>query len=320
MHAFVKATATALLALLASPAVAQDYPGKPITLVAPFAAGSPTDAYTRIVGAKLSERLKQPVIVENRPGANAMLGTEYVARAAPDGYTLLVASSTSHSSNPSLFKMLRYDPVKDFTPIGRTVDISYLLLVHPDLPAKTVKELVAYAKANPDRISYATPNSPSQVVAESMRSAAGIKIVGIPYKASPQAMTDLIAGVVQMYVADVPSALGMVQAGKVRPLAVTTLQRLDKLPDVPPLADEFPGVDIVSWSGLFGPAGMPKPIVDKLFAELQATLADPEVAAKLATSGFNIVPSKSPAEFGQYVEYQVGVWSKLVKQAGIEPQ
>ena len=317
---FKTAVAALVLALGLGTALAQDYPNRSIVMVSPFAPGSPTDAAGRIIGAKMSELLKQPVVVENKPGANAIIGTEYLSRAAPDGYTIMFGTSTSHSSNPSLFKVLRYDPIKDFTPIGRNVDITYLLLVNPDLPVKTVRELVAYAKANPDKISHAVPNSPAQVVGESMRVMADIKIVGIPYRDGTQAFNDLLGGQLQMYVAAVPSALGLVQAGKARALAVTSVERLDKLPEVPPLADTFPGIDIVSWGGLFGPAGMPKAITDRLFAAQMGALADPDVRAKLVASGFTISPSKSSADFANYVEYQIGVWSKLVKQAGIEPQ
>lgn len=312
--------AASLALLFGFAAAAQDYPNRPITLVAPFAAGTGTDAVVRIVAVELAERLKQPVVVENRAGANSVIGTEYVARATSDGYTLLFGTSSSHSSNPSLFKALRYDPVKDFTAIAPTVEIAYLLLTNPTLPVKSVADLVAYAKANPDKLNYGTPNGPSLVVSESVRAMAGIKIVGVPYKSSAQALTDFLGGQVEMYVVDVPTALPLVQSGKARALAITTPQRSPLAPDVPALADTFPGIDIVSWGGIFGPANLPPPVVERLAREIRAAMTDKAVADKLAATGFAVSTTRNPADFAKYVEYQVGVWGKLVKQAGIEAQ
>src|SRR5687768_3337298 len=192
----------AALLLAAASAAAQDYPSRPINLVVPFAAGSGTDNVARIVGQRLSERLKQPVVVENKPGANGQIAAEAVTKAKPDGYTLFMTTNTTHSANPSLYKQLRYDPIKDFTPIVRTGELPFALVVNNDLPAKNLKEFIAYVRANPNKVSYATPNSTSLVGSETMKVIGKLDIVGVPYKASPQALTDTISGQVQMYIVD----------------------------------------------------------------------------------------------------------------------
>jgi len=315
------AFALAALGLAAGPAaVAQTYPAKPITLIVPFAAGSGTDGVARIVAQKLSERLKQQVLVENKAGASAQIGAEYVAKAKPDGYTLFMTTNTSHSANPSLFKTLRYDPIKDFTPIVRTGELPFAVAVNPALPVKSLQELLDYAKANPGKISYATPNSTSLVASETIKAMAKVDIVGVQYKSSPQALTDLIGGQLEMYVVDLGSGLSTIKSGKVRTLAVTPARGSKILPDAPPVAKTLPGFDLTSWNGILGPAGLPKPIVDRLNAETQAVLAEKEVQDKLANIGFEVWPSKSPEEFAKYVADQLAYWTKLIKQAGIQPE
>ena len=315
------AFALAALGLAAAPAaVAQTYPAKPITLIVPFAAGSGTDGVARIVAQKLSERLKQQVLVENKAGASAQIGAEYVAKAKPDGYTLFMTTNTSHSANPSLFKTLRYDPLKDFTPIVRTGELPFAVAVNPALPVKSLQELLDYAKANPGKISYATPNSTSLVASETIKAMAKVDIVGVQYKSSPQALTDLIGGQLEMYVVDLGSGLSTIKSGKVRTLAVTPARGSKILADVPPVAKTLPGFDLTSWNGILGPAGLPKPIVDRLNAETQAVLAEKEVQDKLANIGFEVWPSKSPEEFAKYVADQLAYWTKLIKQAGIQPE
>jgi len=315
------AFALAALGLAAAPAaVAQTYPAKPITLIVPFAAGSGTDGVARIVAQKLSERLKQQVLVENKAGASAQIGAEYVAKAKPDGYTLFMTTNTSHSANPSLFKTLRYDPIKDFTPIVRTGELPFAVAVNPALPVKSLQELLDYAKANPGKISYATPNSTSLVASETIKAMAKVDIVGVQYKSSPQALTDLIGGQLEMYVVDLGSGLSTIKSGKVRTLAVTPARGSKILPDAPPVAKTLAGFDLTSWNGILGPAGLPKPIVDRLNAETQAVLAEKEVQDKLANIGFEVWPSKSPEEFATYVADQLAYWTKLIKQAGIQPE
>ncbi len=311
----------AWLALAATQAAfAQTYPVKPITLVVPFAAGSGTDGVARIVAQKLSERLKQQVLVENKAGASAQIGAEFVAKSAPDGYTLFMTTNTSHSANPSLFKSLRYDPIKDFTPIVRIGELPFALAVNPALPVKSMAELLDYAKKNPGKLSYATPNSTSLVASETLKHLAKIDIVGVPYKSSPQALTDLVGGQLELYVVDLGSGLSTIKSGKVKTLAVTPARGSKILPDVPPLAQALPGFDLTSWNGIFGPAGLPKPIVDRLNTEVLAVLAEKEVQDKLANIGFEVWPSKSPEAFAQYVADQLALWTKLIKQAGIQPE
>ena len=235
------------------------YPSGPITLVVPFAAGSGTDSVARAIGQKLGERLRQPVLIDNRPGASAQLGAQYVAKAKPDGYTLFMTTNTSHSANPSLFAQLRYDPIKDFTPVAGVGELPFALAVHPSVPARTLGEFIAYAKARPGQLSYATPNSTSLVASETLKRIAGLDIVGVPYKSSPQAMTDLVGGQVQMYVADLGSGMSMLKSDKVRTLGITTAEASRLLPGVPPIGKTVPGFDLTSWNGVFGPAGLPPP-------------------------------------------------------------
>lgn len=303
--------------LVTSMALSQTYPHSPITLVVPFAAGSGTDAVARIVARKLSERLKQTVLVDNKAGANAQIGAQFVAKAKPDGYTLLMSTNTSHSANPSLVLNLKYDPIKDFTPITRVGELPFALVVNKNDPAKSLKEWIDQAKLNPGKFSYATPNSTSLVASETIKRIAGLDIVGVPYKSSPQALTDLIGGSVQMYVVDLGSGIGMIKSGGVRVLGVTTKEPLNSIPGAPPIAKVVPGFDLTSWNGIFGPAGMPKQVTDKLNLEMQEVLADKDVQKSLDQLGFETWPTKTPEEFAKYVADQLTHWSALIKQAGM---
>ena len=314
------ALAACALALAAQTALAQAYPSTPVTLVVPFAAGSGTDSVARAVAAGLAARLKQPVIVDNKPGANAQIAAQFVAKAKPDGYTLFMTTNTSHSANPALYKNLKYDPIKDFTPVARVGELPFALAVHPAVPAKTLAELLDYARANPGKLSYATPNSTSLVAMESIKHIAKIDVLGVPYKSSPQAMTDLVGGQVQIYVADLGSGMGMLKTDKVRALGVTTAQPTPMLPGVPPIGQTVKGFDLTSWNGIFGPAGLPQPMVQRLNTELQAVLADKDLQDKLAQIGFQVWPSKTPEEFTQYVAGQLTHWRTLIQQAGIQPE
>jgi tripartite-type tricarboxylate transporter receptor subunit TctC len=320
MKIFPRALSLAASLLAASAAISQTYPSAPVTMVVPFAAGSGTDAVARIVARKLGERLKQPVLIDNRAGANAQIAAQFVAKAKPDGYTLFMTTNTSHSANPSLVLNLKYDPIKDFTPVARVGELPFALVVGKNDPAKTLKEWIAQAKAQPGKLSYATPNSTSLVASETIKRIAGLDVVAIPYKSSPQALTDLIGGSVQMYVVDLGSGMGMINAGSVRVLGVTTKEPLKSMPDAVPIVKEVPGFDLTSWNGIFGPAGMPRPVVDKLNQELQEVLADKGVQKALSQLGFETWPTKTPEEFTQYVAEQLAHWGGLVKQAGIRPE
>lgn len=307
-------------AVSASPANAADtYPSKVVRLIIPFAAGSATDSAGRLVAQELSQRLGQSVIVENRAGANGQIAAGYVAQSAPDGYTLFMTTNSTHSANPHLYKSLPYDPIKDFEPIARLGTLPFVLVVNPELPVKTTAELVAYAKANAGKLSYATASTASLVSAETINHLAGTGMVGVPYKASPQAILDLVAGRVQVMVADFPIAIPQVRAGKLRALGVTTAKRSALLPDVPPIADAIKGFELISWNGLFAPAGTPKEVVARVARETLGILASSEIKGKLATIGFEVDP-QGPEAFGRYVVEQIAYWGKLVHNAGIQPE
>ena len=292
----------------------------PITLVVPFAAGSGTDAVARVVATKLGERLKQTVIVDNRAGASAQIGAQFAAKAKPDGYTLFMTTNTSHSANPWLFKSLKYDPVKDFTPIARVGELPFALVVNPKLPVKTVQELIDYARAHPDKLSYGTPNSTSEVALETIKYIAKLQIAKVPYKSSPQALTDLMGEQIQVYVADLGSSWSMLKSERVRALGVTAAKGSNLLANVPAIGKTIPGFDLTSWNGIFAPANTPKEVVDRVNAELQVILADKAVREQLAGVGFEVWPTKTPEEFATYVNEQLAYWGKLIKQAGIEKE
>ena len=303
-----------------SSAMAQTYPNKPITLVIPFAAGSGTDFVARTVAQKLSERLKQPVVVDNKAGASAQIAAQFVAKAAPDGYTLFMTTNTSHSANPWMFKTLNYDPIKDFTPIVRVGELPFALAINPKIPAKTLQEFIDYAKKTPGKLAYATPNSTSLVAMETIKNIAGLDIVAVPYKASPQAMTDLIAGEVHVYVVDLGSGMASLKSDRIRLLAVTTAKGSQSFPGTPAIASVVKGFDLVSWTGIFGPANLPRPIVDKINAEMQAVFADKDFQARIAATGFELDPTKTPEEFAKYVDFQLKHWGEMLRNAGVKPQ
>ena len=310
----------ALCAMLSAAAQAQTYPSRHITIVVPFAAGSGSDTAARIVAQHLGPALNANVIVENKVGATGSLAASTVARAAPDGHTLLLATNSTHGSNPSLFKNLPYDPVRDFAAIARIGIFTYFLVVNPDLPAKTAQELVAYGKANPDKLSYAAGSSTSLVMAETFKRETGLSILKIPYRSNPPALTDLIGGRVSMMFVDISSAIGFVKAGTLRPLAITSSERSNILPDLPTIRETvLPNFAIESWTGLLAPAGTPATIVDKLNAEVLRILERPDVRQRMIDLGVDLRPN-SPQEFAQFVKSEVEQWSVLVKAAGIEPE
>ena len=310
-----------VVALMCTTSVmAQTYPNKPITLVIPFAAGSGTDFVARTVAQKLSERLKQPVVVDNKAGASAQIAAQFVAKAAPDGYTLFMTTNTSHSANPWMFKTLNYDPIKDFTPIVRVGELPFALAINPKIPAKTLQEFIDYAKKTPGKLAYATPNSTSLVAMETIKNIAGLDIVAVPYKASPQAMTDLIAGEVHVYVVDLGSGMASLKSDRVRLLAVTTAKGSQSFPGTPAIASVVKGFDLVSWNGIFGPANLPRPIVDKINTEMQAVFADKDFQARIAATGFELDPTKTPEEFAKYVDFQLKHWGEMLRNAGVKPQ
>jgi tripartite-type tricarboxylate transporter receptor subunit TctC len=310
----------AISALISGTALAQGYPTRTITLVLPFAAGSGTDTTTRIISQHLSAALGVGIVIENKPGANGMIAATYVARSAPDGYTLFVTTNTTHSANPYLLKTLTYDPVKDFTPIARTGDLPFMLVVHPDVPAKSVGELVAYGKANPGKLTYASGSSSAIVSGATFAHNAGIDMLHVPYKSSPPALNDVIGGRITMMFTDVLTGLPHVNGGALRALAVTTKDRSPLMPGLPSMQEAgVPDFDITSWQGYFGPAGLPKEVVTRLNAEIRKIVENPEIKAKLATLGMDAF-SGTPEQLATFVADQLVLWEKLVTNAGIEKQ
>ncbi|WP_025138856.1 tripartite tricarboxylate transporter substrate binding protein [Achromobacter sp. DH1f] len=308
--------------LLAQPAAhaAADYPNKPITLIVPFPAGSGTDAVGRIFGVELSAILGQQVVVENKPGANATIAASYVARARPDGYTLFVTTNTSHSAAPWLMKNIPYDPVKDFTPIARGGNLPFILVANPKRPWKSVADLVADARQHPGRITYASGNSTGIVAGATLANRAKIDILHVPYKGTPQGLTDVVGGQVDFMFTDLASGLPFVQSGQLRALAVSTAERSAIVPDLPSMAESgVPDFDLNSWNGYFGPAGMPPDVVAKLNDAINQIVAKPDVRKRLAGLGFDAF-SSTPDAFAQFVGEQRDLWGKLIRDAGIEQQ
>src|SRR6266567_4234557 len=290
----------------------ETYPSRQITIVVPFAAGSGTDSIARIIGQQLSVALKQGVVIENKVGASGVIAATYVARSAPDGYTLLMATNSTHSANPFLFKSLSYDPVRDFAPVVRAGSYVFMLVVNKDLPFKTLPELVAYAKANPGKLTYASGNTTGIVAGETLKSRAGIDVLQVPYKSTPPALSDVIGGRVSMMFIDLAPGLEHVRAGTLRALAVTTRERSALLPDLPSLHEAgIPGYDVTSWAGLFAPAGTPPEIVARLNEEVAKIIANPDAKAKIAVTGFDAF-SGPPETLAAFVQSELVAWGRLI--------
>jgi len=295
----------------------QAWPAKPIRLIVPFAPGSGTDSAGRVLAQELSQRLGQQVIVENRAGAFGQIAAELVARSPADGYTLFMTTNTTHGANPHLFSNLPYDPIRDFVPIARLGTLPFMLVVTPSLPVKTTAELLALARKQPDALSYAHASSTSLVAMETIKRLGKVSVAGVQYKASPQALVDLMAGRVQVMVADFATAMPQVRAGKLRVLGVTTARPSKLLPGVPPIAQALPGFDTTSWNGVFAPAKTPPAVVSRLELEMLAALARPEIERKLEGIGFEVDPLDSAA-FARYVNEQIEHWGRMIRAAGIE--
>jgi len=301
-------------------AMAQSYPQKPVRLVVPFAAGSATDIVARLLAQGLSERMKGTFVVEDRPGANGAIAADYVAKAAPDGYTIMMATTSSHSQTPLMMKGVTYDSIRDFTPIAGIGGVPFVIVVHPSLPVKNVRELIAFAKARPGQLTYGTPSGTATICMETLKLKTGIDLAQVAYKSSPQAVTELIAGQITSICSDFATAATHIASGKVRALAMTTDKRSTELPDVPTLKESVGDfVEIRSWQGLVGPRGVPREIVDALSREALAVIAVPDFKTRLAPLGFEVL-SLSPAQLASYMGSEFAKWERLIKQAGIEPQ
>jgi len=300
-------------------AQAQVYPAKPVKLIVPFPAGSATDQIARVIGQELQAALGQPFVVDNKPGAQGTIAAESVARSAPDGYTLMVSTNTPQAAAPALFKELRYDPVKDFQPIARLGTISFMLMVAPDFPAKNLKEFLAHARSNPGKLSGGYGSAGSQVSQALLRSMGKINFVDVPYKGLPQAITDVMGGQISFTFADLANALAQQKGGKLRGLAVTSEKRSPLASDVPAIAEELKGYELIAWFALMAPAGTPPEIVTRLYGATAAALKKPDAAARFATLGTD-VGLMDPAQLADFIRAEIAKWARMAKEAGIQPQ
>ncbi len=320
MQAFLRILFAVGLVLTGAAAHAQDYPNKSITLIVPFGAGSATDIVSRVVAQQLGIALKQTIVVENRPGANGALAALYVARAAPDGYTLFMSTNSPHSAAPFLMRNVAYDVAKDFTAITRMGSYTLMLVTHPSVPANNVKELIAHAKANPGKLSYASGNTSGVVAGATLAHWAKIDLLHVPYKSAPPALQDLLAGRVSMAFNDFTTSLPHVQAKTLRPLAVTRIQRSSLFPELPTMDEAgVTGFDMDSWAGIFAPANTPPTIVARLNSELRTIIDSAEVKSRLRSAGFEAF-SSSPKEMDDFMRVQLAKWGKMIKDAGIQPE
>jgi tripartite-type tricarboxylate transporter receptor subunit TctC len=308
----------AVLALAADAAQSQQYPTKPVRIIAPFAPGGGTDFIARLIAQKITERLGQQVIVENKPGAGGNLGAEFAVKSAPDGYTLLLVAG-SYTVNPSLYK-LSFDPVNDITPIVQLSQGPFVVAVHPSVAANNLKELIELARRQPDKLSYASAGSGSitHLASELFLDMAGIKIVHIPYKGTGPALNDTIAGSTQLIFGSVSTTLQFIKSGRLRGLAVTTPRRISALPDLPTVAEAgVPGYEVVLWHGLVAPKGVPRPIVDRLNREANEVLKAKDMGDLLATDGV-AAAGGTPEQFRAVIKADIGRWRGVVKQANIK--
>jgi tripartite-type tricarboxylate transporter receptor subunit TctC len=312
-----------VLAVVASTAAhGQVYPAKPIRLIVPFPPGGAVDFYARVVQPPLSEMLGQPIVIENKAGASGMVGAELVAKSAPDGYTLLLGNIASLAINVGIYPKMPYDPLKDLTPIVRTVDVNYALVVHPSLPVKTVPELIAYAKANPGKLAYGSAGSGSlpHLGTELFKAQTGTDMVHVPYKGGGPMVTDLLGGSVQMVIADQANLMPHVQAGKLRALAVATPKRSPNAPELPTIAESgVAGFDATAWQGLVGPAGLPPDVVKRLNDAFNKAMAMPAVREKLLGGGLEPVGG-TPEQFAAFIGSEIAKWTRIAKDVGAKAE
>lgn len=308
----------AALALCAAAHAADSYPQKPITLIVPWAAGGSTDILARVLSEHLTRSLGQPVIVDNKPGASGNIGSAMVARAKPDGYTLLVGSMSTHAMNPALMANMPFRGVEDFTPLGLLAYVTNTMVVHPSVPAQNLKELIAYAKANPGKLAYASagPGSTNHLSAVLFERMAGVQMLHVPYKGGAPAVVDTVAGQTQILFSAGTQTLPHVKAGKLRLLAVTEAKRSPLLPNTPTVAETVPGYELAVWYGAFGPKGMPADLVARLNREINAVMSLPEVKKQMNAIGVETATS-TPQQFGTILRNDADRYGKLIRELGI---
>jgi tripartite-type tricarboxylate transporter receptor subunit TctC len=299
---------------------AQAYPMQPVRIVVGFAAGGPNDILARLMGQWVAERFGQPFVIENRPGAGGNIGTEAVVKSPPDGYTLLMAG-TPNATNATLYDKLNFNFIRDIAPVAAISRNTLVMVVHPSVPAKTVPEFIAHAKANPGKISMASGGvgSTPHVAGELFKMMTGVNLVHVPYRGAGPAITDLIAGQVQVYFAQMMASIEYVRAGKLRPLAVTTATRSEVLPDLPTVGEFVPGYEADTWQGIGAPKNTPPEIVDKLNTEINAALANPKMKARLVDLGGTPMPM-TPADFGKLIADETEKWGKVIRTANIKAE
>ena len=298
---------------------AQGYPSRPIRIMVAYTPAGTTDILARLIGQKMTEKWGQPVIVENRPGANGNIGTELAARATPDGYSILMATAATHSINNTLYPKLTWDAVKDFAPVSLVALVPNLMVVNNSLPVKSVKELVAYAKANPGKLAHGSPGngSTAHLSMELFKSLTGITMTHVPYKGSAGVLADVMAGQVALTMDNIPVYLPQARAGKIRALAVSSAKRTAGAPEIPTVAEAgVPGFEAVSWFGLVAPAATPKPIVEALSAETARILRLPEVNKRISELGAEPVGS-TPQQYAAFIQSEIVKWRKVIKEAGV---
>ena len=311
----------AALLAAAIPAAAQQYPSRPVRFVVPFSPGGSTDTLARTLGVKLADALGQQVVVDNRPGGNGNIGMEIVARSPPDGHTIVLGYIANLAIAPSLYGKLPFDPVKDYAPVTQIASSPNVLTAHPSVPAKTLRELIALAKAKPGQVSFASTGvaSVGHLTGELLNNLAGVRITHVPYKGSGQAITDLLGGHVQVMYSGFSSTMPHIKSGKLRALAVTGARRSDALPEVPTIAEQgFPGVEATAWYGVLAPARTPRPVVTRLHGEIVKALKLPDVKERLGNLGFELVGG-TPDAFGAYIRSEIRKWEKVVKASGAKP-
>ena len=319
MQTSLRAIAALALAALTLPSVAmaQDYPSRPVKLLVPFTAGSSTDQVARLLGADLQSQLGQPFVIENKPGAQGMLAADTLAKSTPDGYTLLLATN-SIAAAVSLFKNLPFDPVKDLQAIARIGFTGFVAMTRPDFEAKSMKDLIALARAKPNTLSAGFGGGGGQVSQALFKSMAKVDLVDVSYRGVPQAVTDLLGGSVALAWVDLGNARALAQSGRLTPIGVTTPNRTDLAPGVPAIAETIPNFQVIAWFGLFAPAGTPPAVVQKLYDAIKTSLAKPEIRKALALTGTDIAPL-DPSAFGRFVQDEIPHWAELVKISGLHP-
>jgi len=301
-----------------APALPDDYPARTVTILCPYAGGGGTDILARILGQNLSERFGKPFVVEDRPGAGTMIAANMVAKATPDGYTLLMGTSTPLAINATLHAKLPYDPSRDFVPLTLIANVPSVLVVSPSLPVRTTAELIEYAKANPNKLSFGSSGlgSPHHLTMELFKAMTGTELMHVPYKGSVQALTDVVAGTIPLMFVGLAPSLNLIRAGSLRALGVSSKTRVPELPDVPPITVDVPGFEAVAWQMLVAPAATPTPVVDKLHEALRQIGSQPEIKRKITQLGMLPIDTPSVADMKAYIKSEIAHWGSVVEKSG----